>query len=131
MTTVFSNKNSIWCIMRHRLFNKISYEKLSDLELVLKDCQWTRKELELIFSPDQVYSIWKSAIKKGYSGVLAHLFFSQIYTAWKMLIWFAYSSIPVCFRAIAKSFLSLLSQKTYPGIFKTRGYFKQKLSEEI
>ena len=37
--------------------NKISTEKLSDLKLVLKDCEWTKKELEPIFSPNQFYSI--------------------------------------------------------------------------
>ena len=33
------------------------------------------------------------------------------------MIEFAYSSIPVGFRAILMSFLSFLSQKTYPGEF--------------
>ena len=44
-------------LIRQQQFNKISSEKLSDLKLVLKDCEWTKKELELIFSPNQVYSI--------------------------------------------------------------------------
>ena len=48
---------------------------------------------------------------------MPHLFFSHIYTARQILIGFAYSSIPVGFRAISISFLSFLSQKTYPGKF--------------
>ena len=43
--------------MRQQLFNEISSEKLSDLKLVRKDCEWTKKELELIFSSNQVDSI--------------------------------------------------------------------------
>ena len=57
MTKVFSNKNSIYCIIRQQKFNKISSEKLSDLKLVLKDCERIKKELELIFLPNQFYSI--------------------------------------------------------------------------
>ena len=41
MANVFSNKNSIYCVIRQQWFNKISSEKLSDLKLVLKDCDWT------------------------------------------------------------------------------------------
>ena len=57
MTKVFSNKNSIYCIIRQQKFYKISSEKLSDLKLVLKDCEPTKKKLELIFLPNQFYSI--------------------------------------------------------------------------
>ena len=49
MTKVFSNKNSIYCIIRQQQLNKINSEKLSDLKLVLKDCERTKEELELIF----------------------------------------------------------------------------------
>ena len=57
MTKVFSNKNSIYCIIRQQKFYKISSEKLSDLKLVLKDCERIKKKLELIFLPNQFYSI--------------------------------------------------------------------------
>ena len=57
MTKVLSNKNCLYCIIRQQQFNKISSEKLSDLKLVLRDCESIKKELQLIFSPNQVYSI--------------------------------------------------------------------------
>ena len=57
MTKVFSNKNSIYCIIRQQKFYKISSEKLSDLKLVLKDCERIKKKLEVIFLPNQFYSI--------------------------------------------------------------------------
>ena len=57
MTKVFSNKISIYCVIRQQEFNKISPEKLSDLKLILKDGELTKKELELSFSPNQVQSI--------------------------------------------------------------------------
>ena len=57
MTKVFSNKNSMYCIIRQQKFYKISSEKLSDLKLVLKDCERIKKKLELIFLPNQFYSI--------------------------------------------------------------------------
>ena len=56
-------------------------------------------------------------MKKVYSAIVAYLFFSQIYTGWKILIGFVYSSRPVGLRAILMSFLSFWSQKTYPGEF--------------
>ena len=83
----------------------------------IEDCEWTKKELELIFSPNQVYSIYKSAIKKSLHIYKRHIFFFQIYTTWKILIGFAYSFIPVGFRAILMLFLSFLSQKIYPAEF--------------
>ena len=131
MMKVFSNKNSIYCIIRQQWFNNISSEKLSDLKLVLKDCEWTKNEFELIFSPNQVYSIWKSANKKSLLSYSTTLLFSQIHAAWYILIVFAYSSIPVGFRAISMSFLSFLSQKIPRGAFKTRDYIKQKLSKKM
>ena len=36
MTKALSNKNSIQCIIRQQLLNKISYEKLSDLKSVME-----------------------------------------------------------------------------------------------
>ena len=48
------------------------------------------------------------------------------------MIGFTYSLIPVDFGAILMSLFGFLSQKKIPsGIFKTRSYFKQKLSKKM
>ena len=57
MKKVFSNKNSIYCIIRHQQFNKICSEKMSNVKLVLKDCEWAKKELEFIFLQNEIYNI--------------------------------------------------------------------------
>ena len=57
MKKVFSSKNSIYCIIRNQQFNNIWSEKMSDVKLVLKDCEWAKKELELIFSQYEIYNI--------------------------------------------------------------------------
>ena len=48
---------------------------------------------------------------------MQYLFFPQVYIAWYILRGFAYSSIPVNFRAVSMTFLSFLSQQTDPGEF--------------
>ena len=48
----------------------------------IEDCEWTKKELELIFSTNQIYSILMSIIKKKFTQLYCHIFFSQIHTAW-------------------------------------------------
>ena len=42
----------------------------------IEDCHWTKKELELIFSPNQVI-VFKSAIKKGLLSSSAASFFHR------------------------------------------------------
>ena len=76
-----------------------------DFKLVLEDCEWTKKELELIFSPNQVYSIWKSTFTTCLLSYSVTSFFTDIHC------------IPAGFRAISMSFLSFLSQKTFTGEF--------------
>ena len=56
-------------------------------------------------------------LKKALFSYSATSFYSQIYTAWQILIEFSYSLIPVGCRAILMSCLSFESQKTYPGEF--------------
>ena len=54
MTKVFSNKNSIFCIIRsNNLIKLVMKNCLTSIE----DCEWTKKELELICSPNQVKSL--------------------------------------------------------------------------
>ena len=75
-----------------------------------------------------------SAIKKSLPSYSVTSFFSQIYTSWKILKGLAYSLIPVSFRTILISFLSFLSQKTYPGeflrpkIILSRSYLRIRLA---
>ena len=43
----------------------MTYTVINNLiKLVLKNCEWTKKELEFICSLNQLYSIKKSAFKK-------------------------------------------------------------------
>ena len=41
----------------------------------IEDCESTKKELELIFSANQVYSIYKSVIKKVFTQLQCHNIF--------------------------------------------------------
>ena len=59
MTKVFSNKSSIYCIIRQQNFNKLV---LKNCLTLTEDCEQTKEEFELIFSPNQVYSIRESVI---------------------------------------------------------------------
>ena len=72
---------------------KIPYTVQSDsnnlIKLVLKicltsieDCEWTKKELELSFSPIKFIVFKRVRLKKFYSAIVPHLLFWQIYTAW-------------------------------------------------
>ena len=76
-----------------------------------------RKNLSSFFHQFKFIVFKKVQLKKVCSVIVLHLFFSQTYTARYILIGFVYSSVPVDFRAISMSFLSFLSQKTYPGKF--------------
>ena len=94
------------------------------MKLVLKnyltsfeDCERTKKELELIFHKIKSIVFKRVRLKKGLLSFSITSFFFQIYTAWHILIGFAYSLISVGFRAIFMSLLSFLSQKIDPGDF--------------
>ena len=59
------------------------------MELILKhcltsieDCEWTDKELAVIFSSNQVYSVLKSVTKKSLLRYSPTSSFLKIYTAW-------------------------------------------------
>ena len=43
----------------------------------IENCEWTKKELELRFSPNQFYRV---QLKTVYSAVVPHLFFADIYS---------------------------------------------------
>ena len=76
-----------------------------------------RKDLSSFFHQIRFTVIKRVRLKKSLLSYSGTSFFSQIYTAWKILIGFVYSSMSVGFRVISMSFLSFLSQKTYPGKF--------------
>ena len=73
-----------------------------------------RKKLSSFFRQIKLIVFKRARLKKVYSAVVPHVFFLKIYTARKILIGFAYSSILVGFRAILMLFLKILSQKIYP-----------------
>ena len=73
-----------------------------------------RKKLSSFFRQIKLIVFKRARLKKVYSAVVPHFFFLKIYTAWKILIGFAYSSILLGFRAILMLFLKILSQKIYP-----------------
>ena len=83
----------------------------------IEDCESTKKEIELFFHQIKFIIFERVRLKKSLLNCSATSFFSQTYTAWQILKRFVYSPIPVHFRAISISFLSFLSQKTYPGKF--------------
>ena len=74
-----------------------------------------RKNLISFFHQIKFIVFKRVSSKKSLLSYNAPSFCSQIYTAWKILIGFANSLIPVDFREILVSFLSFLSQKTYSG----------------
>ena len=76
-----------------------------------------RKNLSPFFHQIKFIVFLKSVIKKRLFSYSAASFFSQIYSAYYILIRFFYSLIPIGFRTILMSFLSFLSQKRYPGKF--------------
>ena len=69
MTKVFSNKNCIYFIIRQQQFSKVSSEKLSNFNWRL----WVNRETTWA----QFFRL-KSAIKKVYSAIRPHLFFTDI-----------------------------------------------------
>ena len=78
MATVFSNKTSI-----HSDINNLIKLVLKNCLTPTEDCERTKKEPELIFSPNQVIVVKKSVIKKCLLSFSVTSFFSQIYTASK------------------------------------------------
>ena len=89
-----------------------------------------RKNLSLFFQQIKFIVFKQLWLKKVYQAIVPHLFYHRCIPHSKF--WFSYSLIPVGFRAILMSFLSFLSQKKIPRrIFKTRGYFKEKLSKKL
>ena len=75
----------------------------------------SRKNLSAFFHQIKFIVFERVQLKKFYSAIVPHLFFTDIYCMVNFLIGFACSSISVDVRAISMSFLSFLSQKTYPG----------------
>ena len=77
-----------------------------------------RKNLSSCFHQIKFIVLKRLRFKKGLLSCSATSFFFTSYI-YRMvnLIGFAYSSIPVGFRAISTLFLSFLSQKTYPEEF--------------
>ena len=87
--------------MRQQLLINLTL-KNCDSKLIMKDCEWTKEERELIFSPIKFIVFKRAWLKKVYSAIVAHLFFE------------------------------ILESKSIPrGIFQTRDYFKQKLSKKM
>ena len=91
-----------------------------------EDCEWNKRELELIFSPNQAYSIQHSVIKKHFTQQIVPCLFSQIYTIWWILIGFALAIFDAIF-----GFLESKEHTIPRWIFKTEGYLKQKLSKKV
>ena len=48
-----------------------------DLKLVMKNCEQTKKELELIFSPIKFIVFKRVRLKMVYSAIVAHLLFHR------------------------------------------------------
>ena len=98
-------QKNMWVVSLYTLFNE-SLFFFFWLKNVLRD-GW-------------VWFCYSAAPKRSKIHYQCHIyFFSQIYIAQYVLTGFAYMLIPVGFRRISMSFLSFLSQKTYPLEFLT------------
>ena len=85
------------------------------VSLQLKNVSEPRKNLSSFFHQIKFIVLKRVQLQKSLLCYSATSFFPQIYIGWLILIGFAYSLIPVGFRALLILFLSFSSQKTYTG----------------
>ena len=102
------------------------------MKLVLKNCLTSIEGCELTFAPNQVYSIYKSVIKKVFTQLQCHIiFFAYIYCIVNF-DWIFLQLNTSRFQGNFDVIFEFLESKIIARrIFKARGFFKQRLSKNF